>query len=156
MEAWRSTPSAFADLPLRGWEVSARAEGRQTQLTLTNQSGVAGDECLTFVGINQLLTLSACAALDTQLWAHDAESNAFRVQRDAKMCLDVFISQSTATLGVYWCHGQVNQQFRPHASFARTYCAFEREPTGRSDYAFCVTEPESAPAQEQRSLKDEV
>ena len=136
-DAW----NAFADLPLRGWEVASRAQGRQTKLLLTTQSGAAGDECLSFVGINQLLTMSACAAPDTQLWSHDAKSATFHVQRDAKMCLDVFITHGTAKLGVYWCHGQVNQQFRPHATLERTYCALDREPTGRSDYAFCVTEP---------------
>lgn len=100
-EQWRSATNRFADLPLNEFEVSRVAQGQRLML----RSAFAQDTCLAFTSMNELVEAGRCDENYKNLWVFDSTEAAFKLARDATMCLDVFHG---ASLGTYWCHGAFN------------------------------------------------
>lgn len=135
----------FGGMPLRGWEHEADRNVSEPMMIMYR--GYMGHDCLTFAAMNQLLALAACTGVSQQLFVYDHSKLNIRMAHDTTLCLDVFVSWSGAELGLYWCHGGYNQQFRPgiapvNSTEPDTWCAFE----GRQ--SFCVRKesmPHDAP-----------
>mmetsp|Transcript_30372 Transcript_30372/g.63896 ORF Transcript_30372/g.63896 Transcript_30372/m.63896 type:complete len:201 (-) Transcript_30372:294-896(-) len=117
---WWNTTNLFADLPLREYLVDRTAKEPGFLLSQTNH---LEDDCFAYIGTNQVLGTAPCEASSTvkalasenkmaSLWVYDATTGSFKLARDTSLCLDIFISQAGFSgMGVYWCHGGVNQRF---------------------------------------------
>jgi len=122
-QPWTATPSLFADLPLREF-VARGAQGPSHLL-----SALGGGGCVELVSANQVLRTARCSRTDGTLWVYEPRSMAFQSARDTSLCLDIF---NGASLGAYWCHAGINQQFRAKEGSVGQYCS-------PYDDRFCVT-----------------
>jgi len=117
--ALEELPYSFADLPLRDFE--RKPEASQAAAFLLRRPGQQAGECLAFAGMDALVGTAPCKITDGQLWSY--RSQQLVLAHDTSLCLDEFGPHAGDDLGVYWCHGGVNQRFMRREGKPPMFCS---------------------------------